>query len=59
MTGPQVGTDSDMIPGGSIIRKPQSGPRRYQRGGHHVIPTIRPTKRRAVYQLQTATAPFK
>ena len=56
-TGPQVGTESDMIPGGSIIKKPQSGPRRYQRGGQHVIPTMKPIRKRAVYQLQTATAP--
>jgi hypothetical protein len=58
-TGPHVGTASDMIPGGSIIRKPQSAPRRYQRGGHQVIPTMNPISRRAVYQLHTAIAPFK
>ena len=58
-TGPQVGTASDMIPHGRIIKKPQSGPRRYQRGGHQVMPTITPTRSRAVYQLHTAIAPRK
>jgi len=58
-TGPQVGTESDMIPGGSISKKPHMGPRRYQRRGQHVTPTMKPTSKRAVYQHQTATAPFK
>src|SRR5215468_1434478 len=54
---PQPGVASATNPTGRRASAPQSGPRRYQRSGHVVVPTRKPIRSRAVYQPQTAMLP--
>lgn len=46
-TNPQLGTPRATSVGGSIDKKPQSGPRRYQGAGQVLIPTQKPISIRA------------
>lgn len=55
---PQPGVARLISEGGSIAKKPHSGPRMNQRRGHAVAAIQKPIDMRATYQHQTASEPW-
>ncbi len=54
---PHPGVATEVIPSGSIVRAPKSGPRTHQTEGQCVAPTTNPIAIRATYQAHTAIEP--